>query len=227
MAELFDKDGEPIVEVFDSAGNPIDETLTPEEVDQKIDEAKEEAKGEFDTEIQKLQDEKEEKETALAAAEEALGKEKEKDKNFGKLRGSTEEKEKEIGVLKEEVTGLKDKVEGIEKSAKSQPVNVMINKLAGNDEELKKKIKFYYDNFTIPEEDDEEKQKERVTNAYTLAAGGKPVNPLSGDAISSGGGVAPGGEEPSSKGKLSSEEASELGEKLGISKIEQRRHKLI
>lgn len=227
MAELFDKEGNPISEVFDSEGNPLDETLTPDEVEAKINEAKEEAKGEFETETQKLQGQIDEKETALKAAEEELEKEKEKDKNFGKLRGTAAEKEKEVETLKGEVKGMKEEIEGIKVDTKKQPVTVMIKKLAGDDEELEKKIKFHYESFNVPDDDTEEKQKERITNAYTLATGGKPVNPLSGEAVSSGGGVAPGGEELESKGKLSDPGASDVGEKLGIPKESQRRHKLI
>lgn len=226
MAELFDKEGNPIEAVFDSEGNPIDETLTPDEVETKITEAKEEAQGTFDTETQKLQEQIDEKETSLKVAEEELEKEKEKGKNFGKLRQSTDEKEQEIKERKEEIKKLQERVEGVETATKEQPVTVMIKKLAGEDEELEKKIKFHYDSFAVPEEDDEEKQKERVTNAYTLATGGKPVNPLTGEAISSSGGTVPGAP-VGEQGKLSDPGASNVGEKLGLTKEEQRRHKLI
>lgn len=226
MAELFDKSGNPISEVFDVEGNPIDEILTSDEVDKKIEEAQEEAKEDYQKDIDTFKEELNEKEEALKVAEEALAKEQEKDKNFGKLRGTTAEKEKKVEELTEQIKGLTDKITGIETETKRQPVNAMIGKLAGEDEELKKKIKFHYESFAIPEEDTEEKQKERVVNAYTLATGGKPINPLTGEAISSGGGVAPGGEEPGSEGKLS-EGGKEVAGKLGIEEKDLKRHKLI
>jgi len=226
MAELFDKEGNPL-EAFDIDGNPIDEALTPDEADTRIQEAKDEAQGGFETKTQELQEQLTEKEDALKKAEEDLEKEKEKDKNFGKLRGTTEEKEKEAEALKEEVKGLKDEVEGIKTAAKAQPISVMIKEAAGDDEELEKKIKFHYDNFSVPEEDTEEKQKERVKNAHILAGGGA-ASSLGGNAISSGAGAAPGiKESESGKEKLTDPGASEVGEKLGISKEEQKKNKLI
>ena len=91
--------------------------------------------------------------------------------------------------------------------------------------DLKKKIDYYYNSFTTPQDDNDEKKRERIQNAYTLAAGGKPVNPLSGDAIASGGGVAP-GTEPKNEGKIS-EDAKKVAENMGIDEKDLRRHKLI
>ena len=225
MVDLHDKDGNLIEEVFDSEGNLIDEALTPEEVDKKIDDAKEETKEDYQKDIDAVKEDLEEKEESLKKAEEDLEKEQEKDKNFGKLRKSTEEKEKEASGLKEEIQGLTEKIDGIEKDTKRQPVNVMIDKLADNDEELRGKIKFHYENFSIPDDDTEEKQKERVANAYTLAAGAKAENPLTGDAVSSGGGAAPGAE-PEDKGKIS-EGAKNVAKNLGIEDKDLKKHKLI
>ena len=225
--ELFDKEGNPIPEVFDSQGNPLDETLTPDEVEAKIEEAKEEAKAAFEGKTEELQTKLNEKEDSLKATEEELEKERNKDKNFGKLRGKTAEKEKEAEELREEIKGLKEAVEGIRIDTKKQPVRDMISKLAEGDGELEKKINFYYESFTTPDDDTSEKQKERIANAYTLATGSRPVNPLSGDVISSSGGMTPGIKGSEGKGKLSSEGASDVGEKLGVSKEDQRRNKLI
>lgn len=225
--ELYDKEGNPLEDIYDQDGNPINETLTPEEVEQKIQDAKDEVAGEHQTKVEGLEADLEEKNTLLKTAEESLGKEQEKDKNFGKLRGKKEEEEGKVKDLEGVVEVLKKDIDGIKTDAKRQPVNTIINKLAGDDEELKKKIKFHYASFVVPEEDTEEKQKERIDNAYTLASGLAPTNSLSGEAVGSGGGNAPGTKEVESKGKLSSTEASELGEKMGISLKEQKRNKLI
>ncbi len=224
MAELFDKDSNPITEIFDSEGNPIDEALTPGEVEQKLQEAKDEAKGEFDTEIQKLQTEKEEKETALKTAEEDLAKELDKGKNFGGLRKKTDEKEKEVETLKEELKGIKEEVAGIKTDAKKQPIAMLVDKIVGDDEELKEKIEFFLKTFVIPDDDTEEKQKERIAYAYTLAMGGQPINPLTGEAISSEGGVAPGAS-PVVPEKIS-EGAKNVAKNLGISDKDLKQNKL-
>ena len=213
MADLYNKEGEQIEELFDSEGNPIDNLQTPEEIEQQIQDAKDEAKADYDADTTALKDEIEEGKEALKIAQEDLAKEQEKDKNFGKVRGKAEK----VDELTETVKTLNEKLTGLEATTKSQPINTMIKEKAGGDIEMEKKIKFHYNSFTIPDEDTEELQKERVKNAIILAGGGEnPVNPLEGGVVSSGGGVAPGGPEPGESGKLSTPEAKNVGKKMGL-----------
>ena len=74
MAELYDKSGNPIEEIYDEEGNQIDETLTSEEVDQRIQEAKDEAMSEYKSDLDSIKEELEEKKIELKFAEEALDK---------------------------------------------------------------------------------------------------------------------------------------------------------
>ena len=100
-----------------------------------------------------------------------------------------------------------------------------IKKMSGGDEELEKKVKFYYDQFATPDEDTDEKREERVKNALTLATGAKPVNPLGGSAISSAGGATPG--IPAGGQDKISEGAKDVAGKLGISEKTLKKHKVI
>ena len=87
MTEIYDKNGDP-VEVFDIDGNPVEEALTQEEVNQRIQDAKDELSADSEAKISELQEKLDEQKESLASYEEQLGKEKEKDKNFGNLRKS-------------------------------------------------------------------------------------------------------------------------------------------
>ena len=226
MGELYDKDGNLIEEVYDSEGNAIDETLSSDEIATKVDEAKEEVKGEYDGKIQEFEAKLEEKEEALRVSKEEFEKEKDKDKNFGNLRGKNDDKKKEIEILQGEVSVLKEDLKGFKESTIKQPVNAMIEKISKGDVDVKKKVQFYYDGFTVPEDDTEENQFERVANAYTLATGSKPENVLRSDVVHSGGGVAPGENLTENKEKIS-EGAKGVAEGLGISDKSLKKHKLI
>jgi len=223
MVEIYDKDGNPIPEVYDEEGNPIDETLTPEEVEAKIQEAKEEAKGELESEFEKLQSDLKEKEEGLLKAQEELEKEKEKEKNFGKLNKITKKKEEKVEKLEEQIANLQAEIQGVKKGSEEKSVNAMIDKIVGEDAELKKKIKFYYDSFAVPEDDTEEQKAERVKNAHILATGGQNIK-MGSDAIGTGSGQAP--EEPKNQGKLS-EGARDVAYQLGIDDKELKKNKLI
>ena len=223
--ELFDKDNNPIEEVYDSEGKEIEEVVTGAEAKQQVEDAKEEAKADYEADTTALKEELDENKETLKIAQEDLEKEQEKDKNFGKLRGAALEKEKEVQAQKEKVEALEKKFEGLEATTKTQPINTMIKKLSGEDEELEKKIKFHYDSFTVPVEDTEELQKERIKNAVILAGGGETANPLTGGVVSSAEGVAPGGEMPI-EGKLSDPAAEGIAHKMGISDQELKKAKL-
>ena len=221
VENLYDKDGNQIEDVYDAEGNPIDETLTPEEVEAKIQEAREEAKGEFETEIQEKEEALEEKEYALRTAQEELDKEKEKDKNFGKLRGSTKEKEERVEKLEEQIAGLSTELKTFREGTQKNVVRTTAEKMAKGDNEMADKIEHFYNQFVVPEEDNEEKRKERWQHAVQLATG-SPEIPSG--AFATGGGSVPG--EPKDQGKLS-EGGVEVAKQMGLDEKELRRNKLL
>jgi len=220
--ELFDQEGNPI-DVYDADGNKVEETLVPEEVDQRISEAKEEVQASLQKDLEEAKNQAQEKEDLLKAKEEELAKLSNKDTNFKKLK---EGKEEEIALLKKEMEEIKGQFSGLTKEAKEKEINNTIDNLTEGDEEMAKKVKFYYGSFAIPEEDNAEKQSERIKNALILAGGASKANALKG-VIGSGAGegilpkmdLNPGGE------KLSSD-AVGLAHKLGIDDKDLKKHKL-
>lgn len=226
MPELYDKNGDP-VEVYDEEGNPLDEVLSPDEVEEKINEAKEEIqeelKGSTEEETQILKERLDDKIAELEETKENLQKEQGKDKNFSRLRGKTEDREKEITELQGVIKDLTEKVEKIDQSGEERNVNLKIATAVKGDEELTKKVKFFYDQFNGSPKDDNEVQ-ERIKNSIILATGAKGEDVLSGDVVSFGGGST--GQGTTKTGKIS-EESKGLAGKLGIEDRELKRHKLI
>ena len=222
MGEYVDKDGN-VVEAF-----------TSEEVEEKLDAAREETKGEIQTTVDDLQTKLTDKETELKTAQEELEREKSKDKNLAGQRKVIEDKVKEIDGLKIDVEKIKKdyetKFSDIERKGKEKMVTNMVDELAGSDKNLGDKIKFFYDTFKPldetnkkPEEIEKEIQ-ERIKNAYTLATGGRAVSPLTPAMISSAGGATP-VINPSGE-KLNSDQV-DLAHKLGIPDSDLKKHKLI
>lgn len=152
-------------------------------------------KQEDGTEVQVPTDEEiaNEKAAAVAAKENELNSEietlktdldklKGKDFDFTALRKNLEHKEKELDELK--TTQEKEAQERKEKEEKDKDT-ALISTLAGNDEELKKKIEFHAARINEPDRD------KRYSDALKLAMGesGSVLN--QGQVISSGGGGAP------------------------------------
>ena len=222
MAELFDKEGNPV------------EALTPEEVEAKLDEIREQTKTESQGVIDDLQTKLSDKESELATAQEELTKERSKDKNLAGQRKVIENKAKEIETLKADVDKIKKDYETkfteIERKGKERMVTNMIDELSGSDKNLRDKVKFYYDTFRpIDEtnkkpEDIEKEIQERIKNAYTLATGGRASRPLTPEIISSAGGATP-VINPSEE-KINPEQ-QDLAHKLGIDDQTLKKHKLI
>lgn len=222
MAELYDKDGNAV------------EALTQEEVDAKLDEARVEATRVAQEAAGGLQTQLDEKETALTKALADLEEEKKKDKNFGNQRKVVEDKLKEIDTLKGDVEKIKKEYEikfaEVATSGRKKMIDNMIVELAGNDKNTKDKIQFFLDTFKAIDEtgkkpeDIEKEIQERVKNAYIIATGGKPANPLGPSAISSAGGMTP--IINASGDKLNSEQ-QDLAHKLGIDDATMKKHKLI
>ena len=225
MAELYDKDNNPIEEVYDADGNPVDEILTPDEVDQRINDAKEETKADYEVDIQDLQSKLDEKEQELKQAQEELAKAGNKDHNFKNLRDKKEEKEGEVAELKNQISELKQTFEKQSSQSKDNWLTTSIEKIAGDDKDLAEKIRFHYDQFVVPQEDTLQKQEQRLKSAYTLAVDSSG-NALSSDAIASGGA----GKQPTPSGgggKLNDPGAVEVAKNLGIDEKTLRKNKLI
>jgi predicted RNase H-like nuclease (RuvC/YqgF family) len=211
MAKLYDKDGNEI------------EAFTREEIDQTVQQERETAVAEANAlreeEIANLMTEKEKLEDERLKLETTLEGMKDKDRNFGKVRGQVEAKDKEIEEMKTRLKAIEEgsnkKIEEIETARMREVRDEEIKALAGGDVELAKKLNFYYDSFTGTAKTKEE-IKARMSNALLLATGGKVKASLTGEVISSGGGVQiPMSVQP--QGKLSNPEVKDVAHKLGIS----------
>jgi len=206
--------------LFNEDKEEVEGALTPEEAEEKIREAKEETQQELNEKVETLEGDLEDTKNLLTEAEEELEKEKGKDKNFGKVRGKVDEKEKRIKELTEKQTILETRIAEIGKGAEAGTVKQTADKLAKGNEELSKKISHYYNQLTVPEKDTEELKSERFKNAFVLAIGGTAG--MGSEAIGSGIGTPP--ETP--KGEKLSEEAKDLAGKLGVSDKTLKKHNL-
>jgi len=217
------------MQLFDENGNAV-EASTPEEVEKKLDEIRqgaiEEANQLRQEEIDNLTSQMSEKERLLAEKEDELLKEKNKDKNLAGQRLVIGEKNVAIEKLQSEINELKTsmttEINGIKSKGQEKQIDDMIAKVAGDDKELAAKIKLHYSSFAgIPET--EEKIKERIANAHTLATGGRSANPLSSSILSSAGGSA----DINPVGEKLSPEVQDFGKKMGVSDLDLKKHKLL
>lgn len=207
-------------ELFDADGNVIEGAMTADQVQTKLEEftkekdtALETLKTEHDTKTQELQGKIDE----LTDEMEKLTK---KDVNFEKLRKQKEGAEE---LLKKVEEKFKGEFDGIKKEVREGKLDAAIKNVIGTDPELHEKVKEFYNNFK-GEPKDKEEMSERIKNAYTLATGSAPKDPLSSDVIGTGGG------QPSTpsqyKGKIS-EGAMDVAKNLGITEEELKKEKLI
>lgn len=223
MTELYDKNNNPIEEMYDEDGNPLEEVLSVKEVEQRIADAKEEAKAEFEFTSEQLKTQLGEKEQELKQAQEDLQKAGNKDANFSQLRKSKEEKEEELNIIKKELSEVKQAFSKTNLEANERVINESIFKISDGDKELADKIKFHYNQFVVPSDDTQEKQEERLKSAYTLATGSQAGDILNSANIGSGRGSNP---SPASTEKISPD-AIEVAKQLGIDEKELRKNKLI
>lgn len=215
--------------LFDEQGQSV-EAFTSEEVEQKLNEAREMAIEETNKlrqeEVDDLSLQIEAKDREREQARQELEVEKSKEKNLAGQGRIIQNKEKKIDELEANIKKMKEEVDqrinGVEAKSREKMVNSMINELSGNDKDMTNKIKFYFDSFKGDPADDNEIQQ-RIQNAYVLATGAKPTSPLSGAVMSSAGGmpvINPIGE------KLS-DDAKDLAHKMGLTDQELKRHKLL
>ena len=197
--------------LYDSNGQPI-EAYTQAELDEMQKDFEEEKQKEIDN----IKSESEEKAKDLQIKLDDLNKKLEGDDdkkhNFAELRKQKQTVEERFAEL-EKTTG--DKIAELESQLESKTdqlkVDSLIEKMSGNDPELRKKVRFYYDSFQgVPEDD--EKLKERIENSILLATGSKPT--MSTDFASVSGDAPPLTRQ--SVGKLENPESAEVGKKLGL-----------
>lgn len=225
MIDLYNKDNEPVEELYDDAGNPVENLLTPGESEQKVKDAQEEAKEQHTIDKEEIQTKLTEKEEELKQVQEDLQKAGDKDQNFNKLRNEKNKKSEELDGLKEEMVKMNKKIDSQGSATLAEKNNELFSKLANGDKELADKIKFHYDGFVVPDDDNEEKRQGRLKNAHTLATGGQGESILGSDAIGSGGG----GNQPQGTGKSGklSPGAEEVAKNLGLDEKTLRKNKLI
>ncbi len=219
------------MQLFDEQGRSVD-ALSPEEVEQRLQEAREQAIEEANAsrqgEIDDLTIQITAKEAEIEESKGELEREKGKEKNLSGQRKVIEEKEKVIDELKTKLgtleTTITQKFGELEQTKKNETVYAKIESLSAGDKEMASKIKFYYDTFKGEPGNDKEVE-DRIQNAYTLATGGRGGNPLSSRVIfSEGMGAVP---DVNPKGEKLNSEGQDLAHKMGVSDQELKKHKLI
>ncbi len=158
------------------------EVYTADEIEQQKQEAIDQYKTDNPDKTTELADVQEK----LKTAEEKLSKTDDKDKNFSALRKAKEDAEKKVeDILKgvdEKITTVKKEVlEGVMKDH----YNDTLKALAGDDEELAKKIEFNYKRLADPAATKSE-MNAKFQDAYRLSVSAEDANALTSSVISSG-----------------------------------------
>jgi len=189
--------------LYDEEGNPIEGASTAEEV-------------------KAIQDEKALKEAELAEVKEKLSKLENKDFNFKKLRDMNKEEQEKLTAHEMELLQRQEKLEDDQKSFLQKQIESHKDEasavLAGENEELRKKILFHYDRIKDEAMSRDEVYK-KMREAATLAKGegAVGVNPvLSGINIQ---GSPPSG----SNNKPESEDSREMRQHFHISDEEKQK----
>lgn len=187
-----------------------EEVFTADEIAEKEEAAKAAAIDQYKEEHPDKTDEIEKLQSDLAAANEELGKEKNKDKNFGKLREAKEEIEKKLA----------EAIGGVDKKFEDRDLSAAINSLTNGDDELAKKVKHHFEKTLAavvtktPEE-----FAAKVQNAMILARG--PQGGGTGSAFHSGGA---GIRVSKPAGEPLTGAAAEVAKKLGITPEDVKKH---
>lgn len=192
------------------------ETFTQEELEEQKQAALDEFKQENQTAVEEKTQELEAAQTELKEAKELLDKAAEKDLNFAKLREQTKKAQEKVDELKSEKTALQQEMETklgefkqeVLEGVRKDFYNDTLKTLAGDDEELRKRIEFEYNRLKDPASTNEEISK-KLQDAWRLAAPTSAAAPV---AAFSSAGASP--IRPKPKGDLP-KEAVDLGVKLG------------
>lgn len=199
--------------LYDSEGNAVEEVMTAEEVQEKIDAINSENQKKVDD----LQAE-------ITKRDEDLNNLPDRDKNFEKLRKLKETAEDK---LKELETKMGERIDGVRKEFSEKSLTLAIKQFAGEDKDLFTKIKNNYDNFK-GEPANEAEMEQRVKNAATLAGVGVGAGRTSIEGALRGGGGLPNIMDSSGKmGKLENQESKEVARSLGITDDDLKKHGLI
>ncbi len=160
--------------VYNEEGDEI-EALTEEELEA-------EKKAAVDTAVKESNDKLTAKETELAKALEDLKKYQDKDYNFKGARDQIENKSKEVDEIRKELDTLKGSVVSelakLKDSSVAEHKSEILKVLAGEDEELKKKIEFNYERFKDPS-DTKDQVEQKLKDSYLIATGSSVPNKLS------------------------------------------------
>lgn len=203
--------------ITDENGDEI-EVFTAEELNAQKEEAIEKYKEENPDkteELTKIQEEMSAKDKELEELKKQIEGISDKDRNFAALRKKVQDKEKEVedlkGTIDEKIGAVKKEVLD---TVMKDHYESEINRLAGDDKELKDKIELQYKRLTDTAGTKDEISK-KLNDAFILATG-KTKESFDSSAFSSGG-VSGSGVKDAIKGakeKLSNEE-KELLQKMG------------
>lgn len=208
-------------------GTEID-VFSQEEMDAKIKET-EDKKTE---ELRQIQEESQKKEVETKTALETLQKEKadleakiaaggkdgDQTGNFKTLKEALDKKSEEIAALHKDLGDIRSQ------STKDQRTN-LINKIAGKDTELKKKIELFYekDLSGMSDKSPEEVMK-KVEAAAKLAGEVVEFDPLSGAIMGGGGKGFAGGGGAGAEGVEFTAKEKQLGSKMGITEADYKKY---
>ena len=218
------------MDVFDEKGNLVEGMLTPEEVQTKIEQEAtrlvEEANAEKQAEIDAANIKLEEAEKAKLELEEKMAKLDDKSLNFGNLRKKAEEKDAVIEGLKSSIVKLDEvmnqKFSQLSAENNKQKVVSLINRVAGSNVELAKKIEFNYNRLNANPKDEKE-LAQLVNDAVLLSTGGGKPNLFSTDVMSSSGGT----EFKQDDGTKLSDTGKAAAKEFGISEQILKKYKII
>lgn len=209
MSEFFTEKGDLVTGYTEEE---LQEKISQESA-RLVDEANAAKQAEIDEANIKL----EEAEKAKAELEEKMVKLDDKSLNFGNLRKKAEEKDAVIEGLKSSIVKLDEvmnqKFSQLSAENNKQKVVSLINKVAGGNAELAKKIEFNYNRFnTAPK--DENELKQLVNDAVLLSTGGVKPKLFSTDVLSSSGGT---GMNTDLEGKKLTDSGKEAAKQFGLS----------
>jgi len=215
---------------FDEKGNAIEGLLTEEEVQLKVEQEAtrlvEEANATRQAEIDEANIKLEEAERAKTELEEKMAKLDDKSLNFGNLRKKAEEKDAVIDGLKGNIVKLEEtmnqKFSQLSAENNKQKVISLINRVAGSNVELAKKIEFNYNRLNANPKDEKE-LNQLVNDAVLLSTGGGKPNLFSTDVMSSSGGT----EFKQDDGSKLSDTGKAAAKEFGISEATLRKHKIL
>ena len=208
-----------MTQLFDEQGNAVEGALTPEEVEEKLQEEKDKAINDAVKQVEEIEEERKHELEGLRGElekkEEELEKARNKDGNWREAREKIKEKEDTILKLTEKIEKLEgtvnEKITTFQQGQNKEKVEGEVEKLFGDDKDLKEKVLYHYNSFK-DEPKTRDEMLERIANSYFLATGSKPESVLNSYVVSSKGS---GGVPAEEKSKMSDSE-KKVAKELGI-----------